>query len=51
MTRRGGIGFGGADPLAAARSGDTGNAHVSGDLIAPDVVASTATSTPFCLCG
>ena len=46
MPRRGGVGFGGADPFAAPSSGDAGGPHVPGDLITSDVVASTAGGFP-----
>ncbi len=46
MTRRGGVGFGGADPFAAARSGDASGPHMPGDLITSDVMASTAGCFP-----
>ena len=39
MPRGGGIGFCGADPFAAASSGDAGGPHVPGDPITSDVVA------------
>ena len=46
MPRRGGVGFGSADPFAATSTGDAGGPHVPGDLITSDVVASTAGGFP-----
>ena len=46
MARRGGVGFGSADPFAAPSAGDAGGPHVPGDLITSDVVASTAGCFP-----
>lgn len=46
MPRRAGVDLGGADPFAAADSGDPGGPHQPGDLVTTDVVAGASCCFP-----